>query len=270
MSLRARLPYWFGGALVAALVICALLAPWIAPFDPQHTDLIRTLEPPSAAHWLGTDEDGADVLTQIIYGARVAMIVGLGTVGLCATVGITMGSLAGYFGGAIDELIMRVIDVLMAFPGILLAILIIALTRSPSVWAVIFALSATGWAGYARLVRGQILSLRERPFVTAARCMGAPPIWIIRTHLLPNLMAPVIVQATFGVASAILAEAGLSFLGLGPQGTPSWGALLDQGAGYFLISGHLALFPGLAIALTVLGINLLGDALRDRYDPRLG
>ncbi|MFN3197670.1 MAG: ABC transporter permease [Bradymonadia bacterium] len=268
-TLRGRLPYWFGGALIVTLLLCALLAPWLAPFDATHTDLLRTLEPPSPDHWLGTDEDGADVLTQIIYGARIAVIVGLGTVTICACVGILMGSLSGYFGGAVDELIMRLIDVLMAFPGILLAILIIALTRSPSVWAVIFALSVTGWAGYARLVRGQILSLRERPFVMAARCMGAPPWWIIRKHLLPNLMAPVIVQATFGVASAILAEAGLSFLGLGPQGSPSWGALLDQGAGYFLISGHLALFPGLAIALTVLGINLLGDALRDRYDPRL-
>lgn len=265
----ARLPYWLGGLLVGALLLCAFFAPWLAPFEPGATDLLHTLEPPSGAHWLGTDENGADVLSQLIYGARVAAIVGLGTVTICALTGIFMGSLSGYFGGAVDELIMRVIDVLMAFPGILLAILIIALTRSPSVWAVIFALSVTGWAGYARLVRGQILSLRERPFVMAAHTMGASPWWIIRKHLLPNLMAPVIVQATFGVASAILAEAGLSFLGLGPQNSPSWGALLDQGAGYFLISGHLALFPGLAIALTVLGINLLGDALRDRYDPRL-
>lgn len=253
---------------VTALVVCAIFAAWLAPYSPQQVDLLRELAPPDGTHWLGTDENGADLLSQILYGARVAAVVGLGTVLICATVGVAVGAVSGYFGGAVDEVLMRVIDVLMAFPGILLAILLIALTRSPSVAAVVFALSLTGWAGYARLVRGQILSLRERPFVVAARAMGAPAWWIIARHLIPNVMAPVIVQATFGMAAAILAEAGLSFLGLGPDGVPSWGALLDQGARYFLVSPHLALYPGLAIALSVLCINLLGDALRDRWDPR--
>lgn len=264
----SRLPYWIGGGLLLCLLFTAIFAPWLAPYPLTETNLVNDLAPPSPEHWLGTDENGADLLTQIIHGARIAAIVGLGTVGICASVGVTLGAISGYYGGVVDEVMMRVIDLLMAFPGILLAILIIAITRSPSVMAVILALSVTGWAGYARLVRGQVLSMRERPFVMASRAMGAPAYWIIGKHLLPNVMAPVIVQATFGIAGAILAEAGLSFLGLGPDGVPSWGALLDQGARYFLISGHLALFPGLAIMATVLGINLLGDALRDRWDPR--
>ncbi len=267
-SLSQRLPYWIGGAVLFGLVFVALFAPWLAPFPIEQVDLVNELSPPGGRHLLGTDENGADLLTQILYGGRVAAMVGLGTVTLCCTVGVSLGAISGYYGGVVDEVLMRIIDVLMAFPGILLAILIIALTRSPSIGAVILALSVTGWAGYARLVRGQVLSMRERPFVTAARAMGAPGWWIIGRHLLPNVMAPVIVQATFGMAGAILAEAGLSFLGLGPDGVPSWGALLDQGARYFLVSGHLALFPGLAIAATVMGINLLGDALRDRWDPR--
>ncbi len=264
-----NLPYCLGGALLLLLLFSALFAPVLVPYPPSRLDLIHDLAAPSAEHWLGTDENGADLLSLIIYGSRVAALVGLGTVLLCASLGLLLGGLSGYFGGLLDELLMRLIDVLMAFPGILLAILLIAITREPSIWAVILALSLTGWAGYARLVRGQVLSLRERPFVLASRSMGASPWWILRHHLIPNLMAPVIVQATFGVAGAILAEAGLSFLGLGPAGPPTWGALLDQGARYFLIGPHLALFPGLAILLSVLGINLLGDALRDRWDPHL-
>lgn len=267
-TLWQRLPYWIGGGVILALLVVAVFAPWLAPYPVAEVDLVNELAPPGGAHLLGTDVNGADLLTQIIHGARVAALVGLGTVSLCCLVGVTLGAISGYYGGLVDEVMMRVIDVLMAFPGILLAILIIALTRSPSIGAVVLALSVTGWAGYARLVRGQVLSMRERPFVTASRAMGAPGWWIIGRHLLPNVMAPVIVQATFGMAGAILAEAGLSFLGLGPDGVPSWGALLDQGARYFLVSGHLALFPGLAIAITVMGINLLGDALRDAWDPR--
>lgn len=268
-TIGRRLPYWLGGGLLLVLLFTAVFAPWLAPFPIEQIDLLNELAGPSGAYPLGTDENGADLLSQLIYGARVAVIVGLSTVSLCASIGITLGAISGYYGGIIDEVMMRIIDVLMAFPGILLAILIIAITRSPSIMAVVLALSVTGWAGYARLVRGQILSMRERPFVTAARAMGAPAWWIIGRHLLPNVIAPVIVQATFGMASAILAEAGLSFLGLGPDGVASWGALLDQGARYFLITGHLALIPGVAIMLTVLGINLLGDALRDRWDPHL-
>ncbi|MCA9543322.1 MAG: ABC transporter permease [Myxococcales bacterium] len=265
---RGRFPWIVGGGLVAVVAVAAVLAPWLAPYPPHQLDLVNDLAGPSAAHWLGTDENGADLLSQILFGARIAALVGVATVTLCAVVGVTLGAISGWFGGLVDEVMMRVIDVLMAFPGILLAILIIAITRSPSLWAVVGALSVTGWASYARLVRGQVLAARERPYVVAAQAMGAPAWWIIGRHLLPNVIAPVIVQATFGMAGAILAEAGLSFLGLGPDGVPSWGALLDQGARYFLVSGHLALFPGLALLATVMGINLLGDALRDRWDPR--
>ena len=263
-----RIPLLLGAVVVLGLLVVAVAAPWLAPFPPDQLNLVNDLAPPGGAHLLGTDENGADVLSALLYGARVACLVGLGTVAVCAGVGVTLGATAGYFGGLVDEVLMRIIDVLMAFPGILLAILLIAITREPSISSVILALSLTGWAGYARLVRAQVLSLRERPFVVAARAMGAPAPRIIFRHLIPNALAPVIVQATFGIASAILAEASLSFLGLGPEGQPSWGALLDQGARYFLVSGHLAFFPGLAILITVVGINLLGDALRDHLDPR--
>ncbi len=259
---------WLGAAMVGVVLLTALLAPWIAPYPPGQVDLDRVLQGPSAEHWLGTDEDGGDLLTSIIYGARLAAGVGLSTVVVCLVIGLTLGAIAGYYGGWVDELLMRVVDVVMAFPGILLAILIIFVTQKPSLASVVLALSVTGWASYARLVRGQVLSLRERDFLRAARAVGASTPRILLFHVLPNVMAPVVVQATFGVASAILAEASLSFLGLGPQGAPSWGALLDQGAHYFLLSHHLATFPGLAIVFTVLGINFLGDGLRDRLDPR--
>jgi peptide/nickel transport system permease protein len=198
----------------------------------------------------------------------VAVIVGLSTVTICAVLGVALGAVSGYFGGWIDEILMRATEILMAFPGILLAILIIFVTQEPGLPAVVGALTVTGWASYARLVRGQVLSERERPYVEAARALGFPSSRIIFREILPNVMAPVIVQATFGLAGAILAEASLSFLGLGAQNTPSWGALLDQGASYFLLTPHLAIFPGLAIMITVLGMNLLGDGLRDLLDVR--
>jgi peptide/nickel transport system permease protein len=263
-----RLPVLLGGLVVFALLFIAVFAPWLAPFPVDQVNLVNDLAGPGGGHLLGTDENGADVLTALLHGARVAVQVGVGTVAVCALIGVTVGAISGYFGGLMDEILMRIIDVLMAFPGILLAILLIAITREPGITSVILALSLTGWAGYARLVRAQVLSLRTRPFIIAARSMGAPAHRIILRHLIPNSLAPVIVQATFGIAAAILAEASLSFLGLGPEGQPSWGALLDQGARYFLVTGHLALFPGLALLVTVVGINLLGDALRDRLDPR--
>lgn len=268
MKLSGRGVPILGGVIVGGLVVVALLAPWIAPSPPGEMDLVHALEGPSAAHWLGTDEDGADLLSEIVYGARLAVTVGLSTVCVCMLVGVILGAVAGYYGGLVDDLIMRSVDVVMAFPGILLAILIIFVTQRPSVWTVVFALSVTGWASYARLVRGQVLSLRERDFILAARVVGVSGPRILATHVLPNVLAPVIVQATFGVAGAILAEASLSFLGLGPQGQPSWGALLDQGAHYFLLTHHLATFPGLAIMVTVVGINFVGDGLRDWLDPR--
>ncbi|MBM4320574.1 MAG: ABC transporter permease [Deltaproteobacteria bacterium] len=256
-----------GAAILGVLLLVAIFAPWLAPYPPGQMDLLHALEGPSAEHWLGTDEDGADLLTAILHGARLAVLVGFSTVLVCLAVGLLVGSVAGWYGGLVDELLMRLVDLVMAFPGILLAILIIFITQQPSVWTVVLALSVTGWASYARLVRGQVLALREREFLLAARVLGASTPRILLVHVIPNVMAPVVVQATFGVAGAILAEASLSFLGLGPQGSPSWGALLDQGAHYFLLTHHLATFPGLAIMVSVMGINFLGDGLRDWLDP---
>ncbi len=259
---------WVGAAVLAVILLVAVFAPWLAPYELQYVDVTRQLQPPSPAHPLGTDENGADLLTQVIYGTRVAVTVGFGVVAICSTVGIVVGSIAGYLGGWVDELVMRVIDMLMAFPGILLAILLIFITQEPSIPAVIGALSVTGWTSYARLVRGEVLSEREEEYVEAARALGFRTPRVLLREILPNVMAPVIVQATFGVAAAILAEAALSFLGLGPQDVPSWGALLDQGATYFLLTPHLAIFPGLAIMITILALNFLGDGLRDLLDPR--
>lgn len=259
---------FFGFFVLALLAFVALFAPILAPFELTHMDVTRQLEGPSADHWLGTDENGADVFTLLLYGARVAAIVGISVVSICASIGILLGAVAGYFGGVIDELLMRATDILMAFPGILLAILIIFITQEPSLVAVILALSVSGWAGYARLVRGQVLQIRDEPYIEAAKSLGLPVHRILVRHVIPNSLAPVIIQATFGVAGSILAEAALSFLGLGPQDMTSWGALLDQGASYFLLTPHLAIFPGLAIMFTVLSINFVGDGLRDVLDPR--
>ncbi|MGM0559106.1 MAG: ABC transporter permease [Myxococcota bacterium] len=259
---------YLGAVMLAFVVFVALFAHWLAPYPLDYVDVTRQLQPPSPDHWLGTDENGADVLTKILFGTRVAVLVGMSTVAICSTVGIFMGSISGYFGGWVDEVIMRVVEILMAFPGILLAILLIFMTQEPSLLAVIGALSVSGWAGYARLVRGQVLSEREEAYVEASRALGFPTRRTLFREVVPNILAPVIVQATFGIAGAILAEAALSFLGLGPQNMPSWGALLDQGATYFLRTPHLAIFPGLAIMITVLSINFLGDSLRDVLDPR--
>lgn len=259
---------YFGLVVLGVVAVVAIFAPLLAPYELSHMDVTRQLEPPSAVHWLGTDVNGADLLTQVIYGTRVACIVGLCVVSVAATVGVTLGAIAGYFGGAVDEVIMRLVDIMMAFPGILLAILIIFVTQEPTLTAVIGALSVSAWAGYARLVRGEVLSIRDESYVEAAEALGLSSPRVLFRHVVPNTFAPVIIQATFGVAGAILAEAALSFLGLGPQNMPSWGALLNQGANYFLLTPHLAIFPGLAIVLTVLSINFVGDGLRDILDPR--
>jgi peptide/nickel transport system permease protein len=258
----------FGLAVALLLVVTAVLAPWLSPAPPEAIDLAADLAPPGGAHPLGAAENGVDVLSQVLHGARVSLLVSVFAVLLSAAAGIALGGLAGYLGGLADEVVMRVVDVLLAFPGILLAIFITAVL-GPSLANVVFALAVTGWTGYARLVRAQILSLRQRDYVQAARALGARGGRILLRHLLPNAAGPILVQATFAVPGAILAEASLSFLGLGaPPGTPSWGALVDQGTQYLLVAPHVALFPGLAIALTVLGFNLLGDALRDAIDPR--
>lgn len=257
-----------GLAIVAVLVLVAILAPWLSPHDPRAVALDRELLPPSAAHPLGTAENGVDVLSHVLWGARISLSVGVLATLISAVVGTLLGAWAGMVGGLVDEALMRVVDVLLAFPGILLAIFITAVL-GPSLANVILALCATGWTGYARLARAMVFSLREREFVLAARAMGATEARILFRHLLPNLLGPVVVQATFGIPGAMLAEASLSFLGLGvPPGTPSWGALVDQGTQYLLVAPHVAMAPGLAIALSVLGFNLLGDGLRDRLDPR--
>ena len=257
----------FGLAVALIWVLAASAAPLLAPSSPRAIDLTADLQRPSVRHLLGAGENGIDVLTHILYGARVSFVVSVMTVLLSALVGTIVGGVAGYFRGWLDELLMRSTDVLLAFPGILLAIFITAVL-GPSLANVVFALSFTGWTGYARLFRGQVLSLRQREYVQAAKALGASGRRILGRHILPNAAGPLIVQATFGIPGAILAEASLSFLGLGvPPGTPSWGALVDQGTQYLLIAPHIALFPGLALALTVLGLNFLGDALRDALDP---
>ncbi len=218
------------------LVLTALLAPVLSPYAPEAIDLSSELAPPGAAHLLGAGENGIDVLTHVLYGARVSLVVAFFAVVLSALVGVTLGGLAGYVGGWVDEVVMRVVDVLLAFPGILLAIFITSVL-GPSLANVVFALSFTGWTGYARLARGQVLTLRERDYVQAARALGSGAARILFRHLLPNAAGPLLIQATFAFPGAILAEASLSFLGLGaPPGTPSWGALVDQGTQYLLVA----------------------------------
>jgi peptide/nickel transport system permease protein len=257
-----------GAILTIALVIVALAAPLLAPFDPNAQDTIRRLEPPSREHPLGLDDLGRDVLSRIIFGARVSLRVGFSVVLIASTIGIALGSTAGYFGGAIDVTIMRVCDILLAFPGILLAIALVAVL-GPSLNNVILALATIGWVGYARLVRGQVLKVREMEYVTAAKALGARSPRVIVLHVLPNVINPVIVMATLGLAGAILAEAALSFLGLGVQPpTPSWGSMLTSGRQYLGIANHLAIYPGIAIMLAVMGLNFLGDGLIDALDPK--
>jgi len=252
------------GVLMALmLVCCALFSPWLAPHSPDEQDLCGGLSSPSGKHLLGQDKHGRDILSRLIYGARVSVVVGVCTVALSVVVGFLLGALAGLRGGFWDQLIMRVVDVLLAFPGILLAIALTAVT-GPSIVNVIVALSFRGWVGYARLVRAQALVEREKVYVEAARAIGAGETRIILRHLLPNCAAPVIIQATFGMAGAILAEASLSFLGLGPQNIPSWGAMLNDGTSFLRAAPHIAIFPGIAIMASVLAFNFMGDAIRDR------
>ncbi|HVJ26448.1 MAG TPA: ABC transporter permease [Vicinamibacterales bacterium] len=258
-----------GGFIVALAVALALFGPSLSPYDPSTQDLPRRLEGPSLQHPFGLDELGRDILTRIASGARISLLVGLAVVSVSALAGMFFGSVAGYFGGRVDDVISRVIDVLMAFPGILLAIALVAVL-GPSLVNVVLALSVIGWVGYARLVRGQALRAREFEFVQAARALGAGSSRIVLRHVLPTTLPSVVVQATLGMAGAIIAEASLSFLGLGVQPpTPSWGTMLDAGRAHLFDAPHLTIFPGVAIALLVLGFNFLGDGLRDRVDPRM-
>ncbi|MEA2463707.1 MAG: peptide/nickel transport system permease protein [Acidobacteriota bacterium] len=260
--------FMLGFVLTLLLIISALAAPLLSPHDPFHQDTSRRLEAPSDSHPLGLDDLGRDVLSRIFYGARVSLRVGFSVVFLASLIGITLGAIAGYFGGVIDLLVMRLCDILLSFPGILLAIALVAVL-GPSLNNVILALVITAWVGYARLVRGQVLKVREMEFVTAARALGARSPRVIIMHVLPNIMNPVIVMATLGLGGVILSEAALSFLGLGVQPpTPSWGAMLTSGRRYLGLANHLAIFPGAAIMLAVMGLNFLGDGLIDALDPK--
>ena len=256
-----------GAVIVAVVFVAAISAPWLLPWDPSTQDLSNRLQGPTWGHWFGLDELGRDIFARVLSGARISLLVGLVVVGVSASIGIVMGSVAGYFGGRIDEAISRLIDVLLAFPGLLLAIAMVAVL-GPSLTNVFLALSLIGWVGYARLVRGQVLRARELEFVQAARALGATTPRILSRHVIPAALPAVTVQATLGMGGAILAEAALSFLGLGVQPpTPSWGTMLNYGRGHLLDAPHLTVFPGIAIAVLVLGFNFLGDGLRDALDP---
>ena len=261
---------WFGFGVIVLMAVAALAAPLIARHDPTTIDLIHQLERPSGAHWLGTDIQGRDVWARLVFGARISLTVGLISQSIALTLGLALGLIAGYYGRWVDEVVMRFADVTLAFPTLLLLIALVAALQ-PSLTVVFLTIGLVGWAGMARLVRGQVLVVRELEYVQAMRALGARNTWIIVRHVLPAVIAPVLIAATLGVAAAIMAEASLSFLGLGVQPpTPSWGAMIADGRDLSQLRGApwTSLFPGLAIGLTVLGFNLLGDALRDALDPR--
>jgi len=258
-----------GAFIVMGLFLLSLLAPFITPCDPTTIDAYHVLLPPSAAHWMGTDELGRDVLTRVIYGARISLKVGFVAVGIAITIGTVVGLLSGYYGGWVDAILMRFVDIMLCFPTFFLILAVIALLE-PSIWYIMLIIGVTGWMGVARLVRAEVLSIKERDYITAARSIGASNIRIIFRHILPNAAAPVFVAATLGVAGAILTESALSFLGIGVQPpTPSWGNILTSGKDYLEFAWWLSLFPGVAILVTVLAYNLLGEGIRDALDPRL-
>jgi len=257
-----------GVLIVAGAVLAAIAGPWVVPYDAAVQELARRLTGPTWAHPLGMDELGRDVLARLLIGARVSLLVGMSVVTTSAIFGIVIGTIAGFAGGWVDALLGRLMDVLLAFPGILLAIALVAVL-GPSLVNVVIALATIGWVAYARLVRGQVLKIRELEYVQAARALGASSLRLMARHVVPATLSAVIVQATLGMAGAIIAEASLSFLGLGVQPpTPSWGTMLDAGRSHLFDAPHLTIFPGLAIAVLVLGFNFAGDALRDRFDPR--
>ena len=258
-----------GLVLVVVFVLSAIFAPWIAPQDPASINLPDRLQGPSAHHWFGTDELGRDILSRVIYGARISMLVGVSVVTGSLLLGIIIGSLAGYYGGKLDRFVnVIVMNAFLSFPGILLAIAFVAFL-GPGIFNLILALVIGGWVGYARLVRAQVLAAREREYVEAARALGASDLRIIVRHILPNIIQPVIVQAAIGMAGAVLAEATMSFLGLGvPPPTASWGSMLNDGRAHLFDAPHLVLFPAGAVMLAVLSFNFIGDALRDYLDPR--
>jgi ABC-type dipeptide/oligopeptide/nickel transport system permease subunit len=261
---------WFGGGVIVLLVVFAMAAPLLARHNPTDVDLINSLQPPSTQHWFGTDIQGRDVWARLVYGARVSLTVGVVSQGIALTLGVILGLLAGYYGKWIDETVMRLADVTLAFPTLLLLIALVAALQ-PSLTIVFVTIGLVGWAGMARLVRGQVLVVRELEFVQAEQALGARDARILMYHILPSVVAPVVIAATLGVAGAIMAESSLSFLGLGVQPpTPSWGSMIADGRDLYQLrrAPWTSVFPGLAIGAAVLGFNLLGDALRDALDPR--
>jgi ABC-type dipeptide/oligopeptide/nickel transport system permease subunit len=261
---------WLGGGVIVLLVLLAIAAPVFARHDPFGVELINSLQSPNVEHWFGTDIQGRDVWARLVYGARVSLSVGILSQGIALTLGVILGLLAGYYGKWTDEIVMRLADVTLAFPTLLLLIALVAALQ-PSLTVVFITIGVVGWAGMARLVRGQVLVVRELEFVQAERALGARDIRILTLHILPSVVAPVVIAATLGVAGAIMAESSLSFLGLGVQPpTPSWGSMIADGRDLYQLrhAPWTSVFPGLAIGAAVLGFNLLGDALRDALDPR--
>ncbi|KAF0155818.1 MAG: peptide/nickel transport system permease protein [Syntrophaceae bacterium] len=258
-----------GCGIVILLFVVSLLAPVLAPYDPGAIDLKNVLAPPSGEHWFGTDQLGRDVLSRMIWGARISLKVGFVATGLAILIGMVLGAVAGFYGGWIDAVIMRFVDVMLCFPAFFLILAVIAFLE-PSIWNIMIVIGLTGWMGVTRLVRADFVSLRERDFVRAARAIGANDARIIFMHILPNALASILVAATLGIAGAILTESALSFLGIGVQPpTPSWGNILTAGKDNIDIAWWLSLYPGLAILITVVGYNLLGEGIRDASDPRL-
>ncbi len=271
MILKALLRHPLGllGLLVVSLLlIVAFFAPYLAPYNPLAIDVQHVLCPPSLSHPCGTDLLGRDILSRLIYGARISLEVGILAVGISLAIGVVLGALAGYYGGWIDTLISRFIDIMLCFPTIFLILAVIAYLE-PSIFNIMIVIGLTSWMGVARLVRAEFLSLKEREFVLAEKALGASNLRIIFLHILPNALPPILVSATLGVGNAILVESALSFLGLGVQPpTPSWGNMLTDGKNTLEVAWWLSVFPGLAILITVLGFNLLGEALQEITDPR--
>jgi len=258
-----------GALIVIFLFIIALMAPVISPYDPGQINIKRVLQEPTAEHIFGTDSLGRDVLSRMIWGSRISLLVGFVAVGIATLIGIFLGALAGYYGRWADNLIMRFVDIMLCFPTFFLILAVIALLE-PNIWNIMIIIGITGWMGVARLVRAEFLSLKERDFTVAEKALGAKDFRVIFRHILPNALAPILVSATLGVAGAILTESALSFLGIGVQPpTPSWGNILTAGKDNIEIAWWLSLYPGLAILITVLGYNLLGEGIRDAIDPRL-
>lgn len=255
-------------SVVLCIVILAVFAPWLAPYDPQEINVKNILQAPSLQHWCGTDTLGRDLLSRMLYGARVSLAVGFVAVGISLMVGICIGALAGYMRGTVDTLLMRFTDMMLCFPSFFLILAVIAFLE-PSIWNIMIVIGLTSWMGVARLLRAEFLSLREREFIQAAESLGVKPFRMVYAYMLPNAIGPVVVSAILGIAGAVLLESGLSFLGLGVQPPdPSWGNILTESKDYIQFAWWLSLYPGMAILITVLAYNMLGESLRDMVDPK--